>query len=165
MSIRLLCLPAPFLRASYFVAAPLLVAASLAATPARADRCDDIAAQLKSQIDGLSIGKTVANTIYLNHPAAKQLRLGCPSRTVSNEIYASADSRKPKPAFAELVASAAAIVFTIPKADTLRGAQRCLGRMGLLRGDDIKTRFRRLDMRCSRSKTEASISIARGKDE
>jgi hypothetical protein len=146
-------------------AAALLAVASVAAAPARADRCDDIAAQLKSQIDGVSIGRTAANTIYLSHPAAKQLRLGCPSRTVSYELFASADSRKPKPAFFDLVASAAAIVFTIPKPDTLRGAQRCIGRLGLLRGDDIKTRFRRLDMRCVRSKTDASISIARGKDE
>jgi hypothetical protein len=120
---------------------------------------------LKSQIDGVAIGRTVANTIYLSHPAAKQLRLGCPSRTVSNELFAASGSRKPSPAFFNLVASAAAIVFTIPRADTLRGAQRCIGRLGILRGDDIKTRFRRLDMRCIRSKTDASISISRGKDE
>ncbi len=147
-------------------AAALLLAAMLAAPgSARADRCDDTAAQLKAQIEGLTIGKTVANTIYLDHPAAKQLRLGCPSRTMSNELFASADSRKPQPAFYELVASAAAIVFTIPKPDTLHGAKRCIGRLGLLRGDDVKTRFRRLDIRCSRTKTEASISISRGKDE
>lgn len=146
-------------------AAALFAVASFAATPAVADRCDDLAAQLKAQIDGLTIGKTAANAIYLGHPAAKSLRLGCPSRTMSNEIYASADSRKPQPAFFNLVASAAAIVFTIPKSDTLRGAQRCIGRLGLLRGDDVKMRFRRLDMRCTRSKTEAAISISRGKDE
>lgn len=147
-------------------AAALVLAAMLAAPgSACADRCDDTAAQLKGQIEGLTIGKTVANTIYLDHPAAKQLRLGCPSRTMSNELFATADSRKPQPAFYELVASAAAIVFTIPKPDTLRGAKRCIGRLGLLRGDDVKTRFRRLDIRCSRTKTEASISISRGKDE
>ena len=146
-------------------AAALIAVASVAAAPARADRCDDIAAQLKSQIDGVSIGRTAANTIYLSHPAARQLRLGCPSRTVSNELFASADSRKPKPAFYDLVASAAAIVFTIPKPDTLRGAQRCIGRLGLLRGDDITMRFRRLDMRCTRGKADVTISIARGKDE
>jgi hypothetical protein len=148
-----------------YLTAALLASAAIAATPAFADRCDDTAAQLKSQIDGVAIGRTVANTIYLSHPAAKQLRLGCPSRTMSNEVFASADSRKPKPEFYELVASAAAIVFTIPKADTLRGAKRCIGRLGLLRGDEDKSRFRRLDMRCSRTKTEASISISRGKDE
>lgn len=149
------------------LSAAALVLAALLTVPgsARADRCDDTAAQLKSQIEGLSIGKTVANTIYLDHPAAKQLRLGCPSRTISNELFASADTRKPQPAFYELVASAAAIVFTIPKPDTLRGAKRCIGRLGLLRGDDVKTRFRRLDIRCNRTKTEASISISRGKDE
>lgn len=146
-------------------AAALIAVASVAAAPARADRCDDIAAQLKSQIDGVSIGRTAANTIYLSHPAAKQLRLGCPNRTVSNELFASADSRKPKPVFYDLVASAAAIVFTIPKSDTLRGAQRCIGRLGLLRGDDVTMRFRRLDMRCTRGKADVTISIARGKDE
>jgi hypothetical protein len=37
--------------------------------------------------------------------------------------------------------------------------------MGLFRGDDVKTRYRRLDMNCSRTKTEASITISRGTDE
>jgi hypothetical protein len=143
----------------------LLAAATLAAAPARADRCDDLARQLKSQIDGLGIGRTAANVIFLTHPAAKQLRLGCPSRSVANDIYAASDSRKPTPAFYNLVANAAAIVFTIPKPDTLKGAQRCIGRMGLFRGDDVKTRYRRLDMHCTRSKTGATITIARGRNE
>jgi hypothetical protein len=146
-------------------AAALLTATALTASPARADRCDDLAGQLKGQIDGISIGRTAANVIYLSHPAAKQIRLGCASRSVSNEFYAAADSRKPAPAFLNLVASAAAIIFTIPKPDTLKGATRCIGRMGLLRGDDIKLRYRRLDMRCTRSKTSATITISRGKDE
>jgi hypothetical protein len=47
----------------------------------------------------------------------------------------------------------------------LRGATRCIKRMGLLRGDKIKMRYRRLDMECTRTKTEASIAISRGKDE
>ena len=112
-------------------------------------------ASLKSQIDGLSIGRTAANVIFLSHPAAKQMRLGCPAAASANDIYAASDSRKPTPAFYDLVANAAAIVFTIPKPDTLRGAQRCIGRMGLFRGDDVKTRYRRLDMHCTRSKTGA----------
>jgi hypothetical protein len=149
----------------YRVSAAVLVMSAALATPARADRCDDLARQLKSQIDGLSIGRTAANVIYLDHPAAKQLRLGCASRTVSNEIYAASDSRKPTPAFANLVAGAAAIVFTIPKPDTLKGANRCLSRMGLFRGDDVKLRYRRLDLRCTRSKTSATITISRGKDD
>ena len=143
---------------------PLLAAAILCASPAYADRCDDLARQLASQVDGLSIGRSAANVIYLSHPSAKQVRLGCAGRNVSNEFYAAADSRKPSPAFINLVASGAAIVFTIPKPDTLKGASRCLGRMGILRGDDIKLRYRRLDMRCTRSKTSASIAISRGKD-
>ena len=146
------------------IATLALLAGLTAAAPARADRCDDLAAQLKSQIDGLSVGRTAANVIYLSHPAAKQVRLGCASRTISNELFASAGNRKPQPAFFEFVASAAAIIFTIPKPDTLRGSKRCAGRVGLLRGDDIKTRFRRLDIRCSRSKTDFNIAISREKD-
>ncbi|WP_322518056.1 hypothetical protein SR870_11335 [Rhodopseudomonas palustris] len=147
------------------LAALALAALTLAASPARADRCDDLAQQLKSQIDSVSVGKTVANVIYLSHPAAKSLRLGCPSRTFKNEVFGIAPSRKPSVAFQEVVASAAAIVFTIPKSDTLRGVKRCFSRVGLLRGNDIKTRFRRLDMRCIRGKAESSISISRSNAE
>jgi hypothetical protein len=142
-----------------------ILALTLAAAPAHADRCDDLARQLKSQIEGVSVGRTTANVIYLAHPAAKQLRLGCPNRAVTNELFAQSPTRKPTPAFTDLVASAGAIVFTIPKQDTLRGSQRCLSRMGLLRGNDIKMRFRRLDFRCTRDKTTAAISVSRGKDE
>jgi hypothetical protein len=138
---------------------------ALAASPARADRCDDLAAQLKSEIDGLTIGKTAANVIYLGHPAAKQVRLGCSSRNITNELYAAAGSRKPSPAFLNFVASASAVIFTVPKSDTLAGATRCIQRMGFLHGDDVKTRYRRLDMQCTRSKTSSAIAISRGKDE
>src|SRR6478672_6701463 len=102
------------------------------ATPARADRCDDLAAQLKTQIDGLKVGITAANVIYLSHPEAKEITLGCRGRNFTNELYAKADGRKPKPEFFELVANAGAIVFTIPKPDMLAGATRCIKRMGLL---------------------------------
>jgi hypothetical protein len=37
--------------------------------------------------------------------------------------------------------------------------------MGIFRGDDVKTRYRRLDMNCTRNKTEAWITISRGTDE
>src|SRR5258708_1625285 len=87
----------------------------LSPSPARADRCDDLATQLKSQIDGLTIGKTAANVIFLQHPAATQIRLGCLSRNVTNELYAASGSRKPTPAFLNLVATASAVIFTIPK--------------------------------------------------
>ena len=147
---------------SAYLAVPLLAAL---ASPAYADRCDDLAKQLKSQIDGLSVGRTAANVIYLAHPAAKQLRLGCTNRSVTNELFAQSPTREPAPAFTDLVASAGAIVFTIPKQDTLKGASRCLGRMGLLRGNDIKMRFRRLDFRCTRDKTTAAISVSRGRNE
>jgi hypothetical protein len=136
-----------------------------ATSPARADRCDDIAAQLKGGIDGLKVGITAANNIYLSHPEAKELSLGCSGRNFKNELYAKQDGRKPKPAFLEFVGSAAAIIFTLPKDDALTGATRCMKRMGLLRGDNIKMRYRRLDFVCSRTKTEASIAISRGADE
>ncbi len=139
--------------------------AAFAASPARADRCDDIATQLKSQIDGLKVGITAANVIYLSHPLAKELSLGCANRNYSNELYAKADGRKPKPEFVSFVASAAAIVFTLPKDDLQKGVARCLSQMGFFRGDDVKSRYRRLDMNCSRTKTEVSIAISRGRDE
>jgi hypothetical protein len=134
-------------------------------SPARADRCDDLAGQLKNQIDGISVGKTAANLIYLSHPKAKELTLGCAGRNYANQLFAKSDVRKPTPAFLDLVASAAAIIFTLPKDDMLRGATRCVSRMGLIHGNDVSTRYRRLDMNCSRTKTEASIAISRGTDE
>jgi hypothetical protein len=152
------------------LAATLALFAAMALTisatsPARADRCDDLATQLKSQIDGLTVGKTAANVIYLSHPQAKELTLGCAGRNYSNQLFAKADSRKPKPAFLDLVASASAIIFTLPKDDMLRGATRCIKRMGLLYGNDVSTRYRRLDMHCTRTKTDASIAVSRGTDE
>jgi hypothetical protein len=158
-----------FRRSTIFASALVLLTAMAmsisGASPARADRCDDIAAQLKGQIDGLKVGITAANVIYLSHPQAREITLGCRGRNYSNELYAKADSRKPKPEFFELVGSAAAIVFTVPKDDTLTGATRCIKRMGILRGDNVKMRYRRLDFECSRTKTEAAIAISRGKDE
>ena len=143
----------------------LAFATIVLASPARADNCDALAAQLKGQIDGLSVGKTAANVIYLSHPAAKQLRLGCTSRSVTNELYATSDGRKPKPEFLDLVARASAVIFTVPLDDTQKGAARCIERMGIFRGDDVKMRFRRLNMHCTRTKADATITISRGKDE
>ncbi len=93
----------------FSAALALLAAIALVsgAAPARADRCDDLAAQLKGQIDGLGVGKTAANLIYLSHPLAKQITLGCAGRNVTNQLFAKAESRKPTPAFLDLVASAA----------------------------------------------------------
>ena len=142
-----------------------LLASVILASPAYADACDDLAAQLKGHIDGLAVGKTAANVIYLSHPAAKDLRLGCASRKVSNELLATSEARKPKPEFVSLVAKAAALIFTVPVDDTLKGASRCISRMGILRGDDIRMRFRRLDLHCTRTKTSATITISRGKDQ
>ena len=147
------------------LSAALAVLIVSAATPARADRCDDLASQLKNQIDGLGVGKTAANLIYLSHPKAKVITLGCAGRNYANQLYAKADSRKPQPAFLDLVASATATIFTLPKDEMLKGATRCIKRMGLIHGDDVSTRYRRLDMRCVRTKTDAAITISRGTDE
>jgi hypothetical protein len=157
----------PLLRSRSRAAAPLIaftLLATLAASPARADRCDELASQLKSAIDGLKVGNTAAGAIFLSHPQAKRVRLVCASRSVSNEFFAAAEGRKPTAAFFDLVAGASAIIFTIPKSDTLRGARRCVGRLGFLRGDDIRTRFRRLDIHCTRSKTETTVTVSREKD-
>jgi hypothetical protein len=157
----------PKFRRSTVLAATLALLAAIvfAASPARADRCDDLAAQLKGQIDGLAVGKTAANLIYLSHPQATEITLGCASRNITNQLFAKSASLKPPPAFLDLVASAAAVIFTLPKDDMLKGATRCISRLGLLRGDDVSTRYRRLDMRCARTKTEASITISRSIDE
>ena len=155
-------------RKSATLAAVLLAASALTVSgtlPARADRCEDIAKELKSQVDGIKIGITTGKTIYLSHPQAREFSLSCRGANFSSELYVKADRRKPKPEFLQLVASAGAIVFTIPKPDVLTGSSRCINRMGLLRGDSIKMRFRRLTMECTRTKTEAAIAITRGKDE
>jgi hypothetical protein len=149
----------------------ILVAAAITglvtfAAPAHADQCDDIARQLAGGIDGLKVNFKAANIIYLTHPAAKELSLGCRAQAAaySNELYAKGD-RKPTPQFYDLVASAAAIIFTVTKDDTTTGATRCLKRMGLLRGDKITMRYKRLNMECTRTKTEAAITVTRPKDE
>jgi len=143
----------------------LATVAAIVASPARADRCTDTANQLKNQIDGMKLGITAANIIYLSHPLAKEMSLGCPKRKYSNELYAKAHSRKPKPEFIELVASAAALVFTLPKDAMLKGVSSCLSRMGIFRGDDVSIRYRRLDMNCTRTKTDAAIAISRAPDQ
>ena len=153
----------PF-RRSILLAAALASLAAFATAPARADRCDDTANQLKNGIDGLTIGRTAAGVIYLSHPQAKELTLGCSSKNFSSQLYAKSDSRKPKPPFLDLVATAAAIIFTLPKSDMQKGASRCMRALGLFR-DDASTRYRRLDMHCTRSKTDASIAISRALDQ
>ena len=154
----------PEFRRSAGLAATLALLAAFAAAPAHADPCNDIANELKGQIDGLKVSVNTGKVIYLSHPAAKELSLGCRGRNYSNELYAKAD-RKPKPEFFALVASAGALIFTIPKPDVETGTTRCIKRMGILRGDKISMRYRRLNMECTRTKTEASIVVTRGKDE
>jgi hypothetical protein len=139
--------------------------AAIAASPARADRCTDIANQLKGQIDGLKVGITASNMIYLSHPMAKEMSLGCANRKYSNELYVKGYSRKPKADFVAFVAGAAAIVFTLPKDELTRGVSSCLSRMGFFRGDDVSIRSRRLDMNCTRTRQDAAIAISRGIDQ
>jgi hypothetical protein len=147
------------------LAAMLVALTSLAATPARADRCTDIANQLKEQIDGLKVGITAANTIYLSHPLAKEMSLGCPNKKYANELYIKGFSRQPKADFTALVTSAAALVFTLPKDELGKGVSRCMSRLGLFRGDDVSIRYRRLDMNCTRTKADSAITITRGLDQ
>ena len=149
---------------SIWPAALLALAASFAAVPAYADPCEDIAKQLAGQIDGLKVNFTAANVTYLTHPAAKELSLGCRGKDFSIELYAKTD-RKMKPEFFNLVGAATALIFTVPKDDAVTGTSRCLKRMGILRGSNIKMRYRRLDLECNRTKTDASISVRRGKNE
>jgi hypothetical protein len=151
-------------RRPVLLAAALAFLAAFAASPARADRCDDTAKQLADAIDGLKVNFKAANIIYLTHPAAAELSLGCRGTNYATELYAKTD-RKIKPAFFDLVGSAAAVIFTLPKDDTMTGTSRCLKRMGILRGNKITLRYRRLDMECDRTKTDASIVVRRGLDQ
>ncbi|QPF82797.1 hypothetical protein IC762_24025 [Bradyrhizobium genosp. L] len=145
-------------------AAALMTLSAFAAAPAHADPCADIAKQLAGQIDGLKVNFTAANITYLTHPAAKELSLGCRGKDYSIELYAKTD-RKMKPEFFNLVGAATALVFTLPKDDTMTGTSRCLKRMGILRGSTITMRYRRLNMECTRNRTEASITVRRGTSE
>ena len=154
----------PWSGRSFLPAALLALTASLSAAPAHADPCEDIAKQLAGQIDGLKINFTAANITYLKHPAARELSIGCRGKDYSTELYAKTD-RKMKPEFFNLVGSATALIFTVPKDDAVTGTSRCLKRMGILRGNTIKMRYRRLNLECTRSRTEASITVRRGKDE
>src|ERR1700747_2048058 len=149
---------------------PILLAAALAffaaftASPARADRCDDTAAQLANAIDGLKVNFKAANIIYLTHPAASEFSLGCRGKDYAVELYPKGD-RRLKPEFLNLVGQAAAVIFTLPKDDTTTGTSRCLKRMGVLRVNKITLRYKRLDMECDRSKNDASIVVRRGLDQ
>ena len=150
-------------RGAIFLAAALVGLVALA-SPARADRCDDSAKELANQVDHLKVNFRAANIVYMTHPLAKELSVGCRGDNYSIELYAKGD-RKPKPDFIALVGSMAAIVFTVTKDDTTTGASRCLKRMGLLRGDKVSLRYKRLNLECTRTKTDAAIAITRSKDE
>ena len=65
------------LRRPTLLAATLALLAAFSASPARADRCEDIAKELKSQIDGIKVSVNTGKMIYLSHPAAKEMSLGC----------------------------------------------------------------------------------------
>ena len=151
-------------RRPFLLAAALAFFAAFIASPARADRCDDTAKQLAEAIDGLKVNFKAANIIYLTHPAATELSLGCRGAEYSTELYAKSD-RKLTPDFLNLVGSAAAVVFTLPKDDTMTGTSRCLKRMGILRGNKITLRYKRLDMVCDRTRSDASIVVRRGLDQ
>jgi hypothetical protein len=151
-------------RRSTLLAAAFAFFAAIAASPARADRCDDTAKQLVNAVDGIKVNFKAANIIYLTHPAAAELSLGCRGDQYATELYAKTD-RKIKPTFFDLVGSAAAVVFTMPKDDARTGTSRCLKRMGLLRGDKVTMRYKRLDMECTRTRKDSAIVVRRGLDQ
>ncbi len=142
----------------------LIVAVIALASPARADRCDDLAKLLADQIPGLTIGTTRGGEIALTHPAVTKASLGCSSKNATNSMSASTDKKKPADAYYDFIAQASALVFTITKDDTLRGVKRCVGRTNILRGYDISSRYRKLDIRCAVAKTGVRISVSREKD-
>lgn len=141
----------------------LVVAIVAFAAPARADRCDDLAKLLADQIPGLKIGATRAGEIALTHPAVTQASLGCSSRNRTNSMTATTDKRKPADAYYDFIAQAAALVFTITKDDTMRGTKRCVSRTNLIRGYDIDSRYRKLDIHCTVSKAGVKITVSREK--
>src|ERR1700761_9431082 len=104
------------LRRSLLLAAVLAMFAAFAASPARADRCDDTAKQLADAIDGLKVNFKAANIIYLTHPAARELSLGCRGAEYATELYAKGD-RKLKPEFLNLVGSATAGMLQVTQGD------------------------------------------------
>src|SRR5260370_9329785 len=130
---------------SAVLAATLALLAAFAASPAHADRCDDLAKELAGQIDGTKVNFRAANIVYLTHPAAKELSLGCRGENYSIEFYAKGD-RKPKPEFLKLVGSIASFVFTVPKDDTTTGSTRSLQRMRILSGDTTSFPYPRINM-------------------
>jgi hypothetical protein len=146
------------------LAGMLALFATFAASPARADRCDDSAKELANNIDKMKVNFKAANTVYLTHPLARELSVACKGDKFSIELYGKGD-RKPSQDFINLMGAMAAIVFSVTKDDTTTGASRCLKRMGLIRGDKVVMRYRRLNLECQRSKTESWIAITRGKDE
>ena len=151
-------------RRSALFAAALALCAAFAASPARADRCDDIAKELADQIDKLKVNFKAANIVYLTHPRPRSCRSAAAATIIPSSFTPRATASRSRNS-SPWSARAAAIVFTVPKDDTTTGSSRCLKRMGLLRGDKVVMRFRRLNMECTRTKTEAAIAITRGKDE
>ena len=151
----------------FFTVFIMIMAAAIVAfaAPARADRCDDLAKQLSEQIAGLKVGATRGGEIALTHPAVTQASLGCSSRNTTNSMTASTDKKKPIDAYYDFIATAAALVFTIPKGDTMNGTRRCVSRTNIIRGYDIGSRYRKLDIRCTVAKTGVRITVSREKDQ
>ena len=150
-------------RHSVVAVALIAAVAALGSTPARADRCDDLAKDLVNQIPGLKIGKTVAGVIYLEHPAVTQASLGCSSRNRTNDVFASTDKKKPAEAYYDFLGTAAALVFPTPKPDAVRGAKRCVSRTNIIRGYNIDSRYRKLDVHCTVAKNGVRITMSREK--
>jgi len=100
------------------------------------------------------------NLIYLSHPKAKEITLGCSGRNYSNQpVRPKADNRKPQPAFLELVASRHPPSSSpCQRTNMLRGATRLHQADGdFSAGDNVSTRYPPpRHALVSRTKTDAS---------
>ncbi len=54
-------------------------------------------------------------------------------------------------------------MFTIPKPDAVRGTKRCVSRTNIVRGYNIDSRYRKLDIHCTVAKTGVRITVSREK--
>ena len=92
------------IRRSAWLAAVVGLLAALAlsisaTTPARADRCDDLANQLKNQIDGVGVGKTAANMIYLSHPRPRRSHWAAPAAPTATSYSPNPRAANPRRPF------------------------------------------------------------------
>ena len=134
------------------------------ASPARADRCEDIAKQLKARSTASRSASRPARSSICRTRRPRNFRSAAAARTTptSSTPRRTAASRSRNSSTGRQ-RRRHRLYHAEGRQQT--GSTRCIKRMGLLRGDNVKMRFRRLNMECTRTKTEAAIAITRGKDE